>query len=82
MLSLIELKNGHIASGHWNGQIKIWDQRTRECIGEWEGHTGDVNRLIEINNNNIGCCSYNDKLSKTFLIISDCLINKFIFSSG
>jgi len=44
--SLIETKSGHIASGHFNGQIKIWDQRTRECIGEWEGHTDGVNRLI------------------------------------
>ena len=42
VLSLIELKNGHIASGHSNGKIKIWNQRTRECIGEWEGHTSWV----------------------------------------
>ena len=34
--SLIELGNGHIASGHGDGKIRIWNKRTRECIGEWE----------------------------------------------
>ena len=48
MWSLIQLKNGHIVSGHSSGEIKIWDERTKQCIGEWKGHTASVNRLIQI----------------------------------
>ena len=57
MRSLIELKNGHIASGHGDGQIRIWDQRTKKCMEEWKGHTDRVNTLIKINNDNIVSCS-------------------------
>ena len=40
----------------------MWDKRTKQCISELERHTDWVNRLIQINNNNIVSCYGDDKI--------------------
>jgi len=50
VLSLIELKNGYLASISLDKTIKLWSTETGECKQTLEGHSGSVYCLIELKN--------------------------------
>lgn len=47
---LVELKNGHLASGSWDKTIKLWNIKIFQCFQILEGHSYKINCLIELNN--------------------------------
>ena len=61
MRSVIELKDGRIASGSCDGIIKIWQFNSQtnqyECIDTFKGHNGWVNSIIELQDGRLASCS-------------------------
>jgi len=49
VLTLIELKDGTLASGSGDHTIKLWNQRG-SCLKTFKGHTGRIYSLIELQN--------------------------------
>ncbi len=62
MTSVVELKNGNIISGSYDGSIKIWNVETRECVATLLGHKGIVFSVAETQNGEI-VSGINNKLS-------------------
>jgi WD40 repeat protein len=60
--SLIELNNGNIASGLFNGDIAIWNIKTQLCIATLKGHSESVSSLIQLKNGNLVSASHDDTL--------------------
>ena len=49
--SLKLISKEFLASGHWNGTIKIWNLRDHSCVQTLEGHTIWVSSLDSILSN-------------------------------
>jgi WD40 repeat protein len=56
LVTLIELSDGHLASGSRDHTIKIWD-RAGNCINTLKGHTNTVCTLIELLDGNLASSS-------------------------
>ena len=61
--SIIQLKNGKIASGSGDNSIKIWDLSTNTCESTLTGHTENVMAVIELQDGRLVSSSW-DKTIK------------------
>ncbi len=55
--SVIELRDGNLASYSGNSTIKIWNSKSAECLHTLEGHTSWVNSVSELSSGNLASCS-------------------------
>jgi WD40 repeat protein len=56
--SLLLLPNNILVSGSWNGEIKLWDLSTYECIKSID-QKSSVRLILHMPNSNIATCSLN-----------------------
>jgi len=45
---LLRLADGTLASGHYNGVVRLWDVRRLQCVGELRGPTCEVCNLAQL----------------------------------
>jgi WD40 repeat protein len=62
VLSLIELRDGRLASASYDKTIKIWDLKEYKCIMTLTGHEDTIEKLIEIRESLIISCSWDGTL--------------------
>jgi len=55
--SVIELRDGNLASCPNDGTIKIWNPDSGDCLRMLVGHTRPVNSVIELRDGNLASCS-------------------------
>ena len=48
--SLVQLKNGYLASSSGDKTIKLWELSTGQTVRTLEGHLDQVTSLVELNN--------------------------------
>jgi WD40 repeat protein len=56
--SLLQVSENVVASGSWDGTIKIWNVKTCQCV-QTLSQGSEVQDLTKLSNNVIACCSSN-----------------------